>query len=578
VRKISPPHTAIIYSRRHTYALLMKIFILIFLFFNILPASADLIGAWRFEETTGNVATDSIGDHDAIWAPRGSGSPNWTTQGVIGRGVNILGAGDNSDYFKINSLPELNGEIDGMSISVWINTFSNSGYKGILMSRDITDLSNGTTQEGQNYGLGNEGNHFDGRIKAKPVDTIDSNDLTAEGWLHVVQVWDNVAGTQRIYVNGVQSGGTKSLPANIVILSNNDWRIGDDACCGNRNFNGLLDDLTVWNEALSQEDVNSIYQDGLVGIPAMPFDRTPVGPVIPETAPLNVGLVINEIHYDADPKTNFVEFIELLNTNETDLAVGGYTFADGIIFEFPQGTVIPATGYVILAENPADLATVFPGIPEETQVFQYQGSLAGDGETVVLENGLGGVIDRVKYRDEFPWPISADGEGDSMQLLNATIDNDLGAAWRGAAPTPGYQNTVFADNAPPLIRQVSHSPKMPSAVQSTLITAKISDSEGVSAVSLSYQVVAPGEYISAFFPLPEGVIQEDPTRPRTANPAFEDPANWTVIPMTDDGSNGDVTGNDSIFTAVIPPQAHRTLMRYRITASDTLSEEVRVQY
>ena len=47
--------------------------------------------------------------------------------------------------------------------------------------------------------------------------------------------------------------------------------------------------------------------------------------------------------------------------------------------------------------------------------------------------------------------------------------------------------------------------------------------------------------------------------------------------MADDGAGADLHRGDGIFTALIPPQANRTLVRYRITASDpTLS--VRAPY
>ena len=50
------------------------------------------------------------------------------------------------------------------------------------------------------------------------------------------------------------------------------------------------------------------------------------------------------------------------------------------------------------------------------------------------------------------------------------------------------------------------------------------------------------------------------------NPEFENPANWITIPMTDSGGSLVETAGDGVFTAFIPGQPHRTLVRYRITA------------
>ena len=282
-------------------------------------------------------------------------------------------------------------------------------------------------------------------------------------------------------------------------------------------------------------------------------------------------LVINEIHYDAEPKTEFVEFIELLNTNSTPLDASGYRFSEGVDTVLPPGTLVPAMGYLVVAENPAALAAKFT-LPAETQILAYDGALDNDGETITLRDASGGVSDEVDFRAEFPWPISPNGEGASMQLINATLDNDLGGAWRGAPPTPGVRNAVYSGPAPPIVRQVEHSPKEPTAADPIVISAKITDAEGVASAHLLYQIVSPGEYIPAFLPHPYGTLTGNPGAPLPPNPAFEDPANWTAVAMVEDGS-----GNDT-YTATVPAQNHRTLVRYRIVSEDSLATSVRVPY
>ena len=70
-------------------------------------------------------------------------------------------------------------------------------------------------------------------------------------------------------------------------------------------------------------------------------------------------------------------------------------------------------------------------------------------------------IDEVDFGVGFPWPLAADGEGSSMELIHPAIDNDLGGAWRSSIgdPTPGATNSVFTMSVPPRLRQVDHSPK-----------------------------------------------------------------------------------------------------------------------
>jgi len=534
-------------------------------------ASAELIAAWRFDENTGSVATDSIGGFNGNWVPGQDNSPSWQPEdGLFGGAMRFPGNGTHENYFRIPDFSALENA-PGLTISVWLQPDGESGYRGIFMTRDVTD-NDGGTSPGQNYGLGHEDDHLDARISGAPVDTPSGTVPASNEWIHAALVWDQSSGDFRAYINGQQSGGSKQANLNLNIISSGEWRIGDDACCSNRNFDGLMDDLAVWDEPLNEGAILELYQNGLNGI------KAGEDPPLPVTEALNVGLVINEVHYDSDPKTEFTEFVELLNTNDTPMDLSGFRFTNGIDYTFPPNTIIPATGYILLAETPDSLSNSFRRIPDETQLFQYAGSLDSDGDTLILESGTGIEIDRVKYKDEFPWPISPDGDGASMQLVNAKVDNDLGGAWAGAFPTPGYQNSVFAENAPPQIRQVSHLPEMPNSSQTTTITTKVDDLDGVSDVILSYQIVEPGNYISAFFPLPRGVVQNDPNRSRTPNPAFEDPANWNLIQMVDDGTNGDALAGDSTYTAVIPAQPHRTLVRYRITATDTLSESIRAPF
>lgn len=157
--------------------------------------------------------------------------------------------------------------------------------------------------------------------------------------------------------------------------------------------------------------------------------------------------------------------------------------------------------------------------------------------------------------------------GSSDFSLNVELRRVPGAA--GGSPTPGAQNSVFATNAPPALRQVEHYAALPVPGQTTIhpgqdvvVTAKATDPDGVQSVSLLYQIVEPGTYIT----------KEDA--------AYELAANWTTLAMNDAGTGQDLLAGDGIYTAVIPGtvQTHRRLIRYRIQAMDTPGASVRVPY
>jgi hypothetical protein len=296
-------------------------------------------------------------------------------------------------------------------------------------------------------------------------------------------------------------------------------------------------------------------------------------------------VVINEIHYDPDVRTELVEFVELYNTGTSDVDISGWYFGDGISYTFEQGTVIPEDGYLIVTENPGHVYVKWgletPGIPSSLIFGPFEGRLSAEGERIELCDADGHTIGEVDYQLGFPWPTVGDpvpedepGSGHSIQLINPSVDNDLGGSWRSAYPTPARHNSsVYLENTPPLIRQVKHTPKQPKSDEVVTITAKITDSDGIGNVILLYQIVEPGSYIPVT--LPNYPSRNPATVP---NPAYE--AGWINSFMKDDGLNGDEVAGDDIYTVQMPAslQVHRRLIRYRIFFMDGTSNFVQVPY
>ncbi len=287
-------------------------------------------------------------------------------------------------------------------------------------------------------------------------------------------------------------------------------------------------------------------------------------------------VVINEIHYNPDFNPVRESFIELYNDTDAPIDISQWRVSGGVDFFFPAGTTLGARAFAIVAENPA----VILSRHGRTAFGPWSGGLNNNGEQLTLRDANSVKIDEVDYRNEFPWPIAADGNGPSAQLVNAALDNDLGGSWRSAPPTPGVTNSVFATNAAPHIRQVDHSPNSPRSTNQVTVTCKVTDPNGVASVTLAYQVVAPGAFIPATLPLTTAQLNNLNNVPMTnaLNPAFELPANWTTVAMHDDGVNGDALAGDGIYSVLLPPQAHRTLVRYRITCTDLLGASRRAPF
>ena len=62
-------------------------------------------------------------------------------------------------------------------------------------------------------------------------------------------------------------------------------------------------------------------------------------------------VIINEIHYDPDDQTEWVEFVELHNSGPEAADLSGWYFSSGIEYQFPAGTSLSANGYLVVAQN-----------------------------------------------------------------------------------------------------------------------------------------------------------------------------------------------------------------------------------
>ncbi|MCW1912348.1 lamin tail domain-containing protein [Luteolibacter sp. GHJ8] len=317
-----------------------------------------------------------------------------------------------------------------------------------------------------------------------------------------------------------------------------------------------------------------------VGASAASTAAEGISPVLPANGPIR----INEIHYNGGNNAIHSDFVEFYNYSTSPANIGGWEITGGVDYVFPAGTVIPAGGYLVVAEDPATIQALWGA----TALGPYENNLSSEGEAIRLRNPAGDIIAEVSYSSGFPWPCAANGEGASAELVHPALDPAKGSSWRssvvpafgqtGEIASPGAQNFQFTLNAAPNIEQVGHSPQQPSSSTPITVTARPSDADGLGAVQLSYQIVQPGNHIPARLPLPINGGQIDTSQPRPENPAFENPANWTTVAMNDNGTGGDAVAGDGLYSAQIPAQAHRTLVRYRVTATDLTGKSVRAPF
>ncbi len=168
-----------------------------------------------------------------------------------------------------------------------------------------------------------------------------------------------------------------------------------------------------------------------------------VGTITVNPAPANADLVITEIMYNTPGFDDF-EFIEIYNAGSATENLEGYYFTSGI--EDTIGNVDIAPGaYLVLAQFSDNMLNTF-GVNAEQW---FTNNLNNSGESIVLRNPAGEVVDSVAYSDDAPYHEICDGEGPSLELCDVNADNSDPANWRFSTTNTGVlyganQQVIFA--------------------------------------------------------------------------------------------------------------------------------------
>jgi hypothetical protein len=222
---------------------------------------AGMISYWKFEEGSGSTtAFDSVGDNDGTLF----NGPQWTS-GIVGGALSFDGVDDYvrgpqptypvgtiEAWVKLNSYPTGNryGIVSG-------NTISIDPDPGCQFSEVLEVQPNGTAS----YYF------WDGYAIKRPTGTTT---LNLDEWYHlVVTVAATGSGYEIIlYVNGLEEGRETGVG---IVAPQPYFYFSFDLYCWNYDFShdafdGALDEVAFYNRALTPEEIQQHYQNGLNGL------------------------------------------------------------------------------------------------------------------------------------------------------------------------------------------------------------------------------------------------------------------------------------------------------------------------
>src|SRR5690606_8645292 len=105
---------------------------------------------------------------------------------------------------------------------------------------------------------------------------------------------------------------------------------------------------------------------------------------------------------------NDEEWIELYNRGTEPVDLTGWSFSDGVQFDFPVGLVLQPNSYVVVSNDAAALKQKHPDVADRI-LGDFDGTLSNSGELLVLSDQRRNPVDEVSYYDSGRWANAADG-------------------------------------------------------------------------------------------------------------------------------------------------------------------------
>ena len=205
-----------------------------------------LVGYWKINEGSGSTIKDFSGNNISGII---SGA-TWTS--IAQSGGKALQFDGVNDYVSAGNSSILN-PTQGISVQAWIYTKAYTTYPRII-SKETSVIANPydlelTSSRNIKFFIG------DGKTE---IGTPDIDVTLLNTWVHVVGTYDGQ--NIKIHINGVLKGttprvGTISSKTTNVIFGNNP--------ASTRPFNGIIDEVKIWNKALTQAEIQTEYSSSI---------------------------------------------------------------------------------------------------------------------------------------------------------------------------------------------------------------------------------------------------------------------------------------------------------------------------
>lgn len=223
------------------------------------------VAEWRFDELSWDGSAGEILDNSGN-GYNGSAVNSTPTSGFLCNAADLSATGT-ADYLSLNA-----AALDGLgdfTLSAWV-TSSRTGIQTIVSAAQSASELNEATF------MFNSNTEFWPQLRQTPFDNstllATSQDIADGGWHHVVWVRTRSTSQTCLYIDGASQGCvTHPNGANFLDVVSSGLIIGQeqDSIAGGfdatQAWDGLVDELLVFNSALTSSSVTTIYNNQLAG-------------------------------------------------------------------------------------------------------------------------------------------------------------------------------------------------------------------------------------------------------------------------------------------------------------------------
>jgi len=208
------------------------------------PDSDGLVAYWAFDESGGSLANDEVGGNDAIL----ENGATFTSAGVYGNSAKFDGVDDYADAGFLN----VSGK--ALTIALWFKA-DDFGVSDARLISKATDVA----EQAHYFMLSTFNNTLRFRLKTADGNTATliagSGSLKTQTWYHAAAVYNG--SSMKIYLNG-QEIGSISKSGSLATSNNTPVWIGNNPLFADRAFDGNIDEVRIYNRALSASEIQDI--------------------------------------------------------------------------------------------------------------------------------------------------------------------------------------------------------------------------------------------------------------------------------------------------------------------------------